>query len=209
MFRVGAFLICAAAALGLAACGALGVSSAQTSPGNTLSYAASRVHHDFGFGCPGGHLQNQGAEMAFSAMPLEGTIGYASNTGGVCAKVSASTSNIYNAPPPPSGWSAILYVEIKMADRYTGTWSTSGPQEFIKVHGRRTLHASAYYCARWFVANGSQWNEEWTSQTTHAARKKLILAGTAPNYTPYFNSQFVLKTETVLEVLEPPADDQC
>lgn len=209
MLRVVTLLSGLMAALGLAGCAALGVSTApQGSPADGLSSAS--VHPDFTFGCAGGHMFDGGGETMFSAKPVKGSIGYAANSGGACAYVSASTSNIYNAPAPPSGWSAIVYVEVKLADRHDGSWQTSGPQEFIKVRGKHALHASAYYCARWFVADGSKWDEEWSSQTTQAARNgTLKLSGASPNYTQYFNSPFVLHVETVLEVLQPPANDQC
>jgi hypothetical protein len=148
--------------------------------------------------------------MELTAAPLKGSVGYAANAGGICAHVSASTSNNYGAPDPPSGWSALVYVEMKFADRHAGDWSKTGPAEFVEITGRHAFNASQYFCAIWFIASGSQWNEAWTSATTRrTTSRRLRLAGAHPDFTPFFNGPFVLKTNTVMEVLEPPGDDRC
>jgi hypothetical protein len=187
--------------------GLAGCASASSAPAFN---APLSENPDLGFGCPGGHLADNGGTIQLDAAPFKAKFGYAANTGGLCAHGAASTTNVYGAPGPPSGWSALLYAEIKMADRYHGDWQTSGPREDLQISAKHDFDPSRYYCAAWYVSTGSTWTKEWTSQTVKPnGTTKLILSGASPDYTPYFNAAFVLKTETVFELLEPPADNQC
>jgi hypothetical protein len=163
---------------------------------------------------------------------LYASFGYATNPGGVRDCWSFSTSNVYGAPAPPSGWSAVFYEEMTFRGSASGEWGASGPQEYIEASCKYTsgyCERNGYYCMAWYVRSGSQWNEEWASETIQPFKQHgppddgvrsirelvpdrhihMYLYAAAPDYTPFFSTTIIERVNSVFELLRPPGDDQC
>jgi hypothetical protein len=170
-----------------------------------------------GFGCPPhGHLNGAGGGMEAAAAPLKISIGYATNPGTICpAHLTASTSNIFGAPAPPKGWSALLYVGVDFHSHPTDAqWGATGPQEYVKLVDTDGLTRGSYYCLAYFASSASgsppTWTEPWHSKTARANRAKgLRITGAAPYYTALFDGPAIEFVETVFELLESPKHANC
>lgn len=195
---------------------------ALTACANNLRAAAPQASGDsvvipaIGFGCPpDGHLNGAGGGMQAAAAPFKISIGYGTNPGTICpAHLSASTSNIFGAPPPPKGWSALLYVGVDFHSHPTNAqWGLTGPQEYTSVADKHGFKAG-YYCLAYYASSGSgsqtQWTQSWHSQVLDSTgAKKLQITGASPYYTALFDGPAIKFVETVFELLESQKHAKC
>lgn len=205
-----AAMLYAVLVLGLTACANNFGAPAQQAPQGSAIIPAT------GFGCPpDGHLNGAGGGMQASAAPYKISIGYGTNPGTICpAHLTASTTNIFGAPHPPKGWSALLYVGVDFHSHPTNAqFGATGPQEFVNVVDTDKF-TSGYYCLAYYASStsGSQtrWMQSWHSQIHHSSgAKRFHITGASPYYTALFDGPAIEFVETVFELLESPTNVKC
>jgi hypothetical protein len=184
----------------------------------TAPYAtASSIIPANGFGCPGGHLNAYGGAIYVSAGGFKGSFGYAKNTGGLCPDQStASRANLYDAPNAPSGWTPLLYVDMRFSSHPVGgEWHSDGPQRYVEVSDKSGFERHRYYCLAFYVPSephqsGTQWTQAWVSATVASnGGRRLRFEDGPPHYTPYFDGPVVEWVNAVFEVLESSSKGRC